>query len=196
MDETARGSLARVSGGSRKARRWKPAFVSENTVSNFFRRGRAATERLSAAISETVEGIARRPTSSREQTRRPVRVREREDLHARPARSTDHACQSRHRGAKPTRFALNATIQATRGGERGGSFTNVVGDIKTLAGRIGEANEDIARRLCAIRGATSDTVGSVRSIVQKLDMVLQQTRTIRARDGAAGRGDARKSPTA
>ena len=80
--------------------------------------------------------------------------------------------------AQTNALALNATIQATRAASGGGNFTNVVGDIKTLAGRIGEANEDIARRLCAIRGATSDTVGSVRSMVQKLDMVLHQTRTI------------------
>jgi len=44
--------------------------------------------------------------------------------------------------------------------------------------RIDGANEDITRRLATIRGATGETVGSVRSIVQKLDMVLQQTRTI------------------
>ena len=39
-------------------------------------------------------------------------------------------------------------------------------------------NDDITRRLAAIRGATGETVGSVRSIVQKLDIVLHQTRTI------------------
>ena len=80
--------------------------------------------------------------------------------------------------AQTNALALNATIQATRAANGSGNFSAVVGDIKSLASRIGNANEDITRRLSAIRGATSDTVGSVRSIVQKLDMVLHQTRTI------------------
>src|SRR5262249_50482319 len=80
--------------------------------------------------------------------------------------------------AQTNALALNATIQATRAASGKGNFAAVVSDIRMLAGRMGETNEDVARRLSAIRGATGETVGSIRSIVQKLDMVLQQTRAI------------------
>src|SRR4029077_17478502 len=68
-------------------------------------------------------------------------------------------------------------VQASRAAG-GGNFSAVVSDIKTLASRIGSANEDLTQRLATIRAATGATVGSVRSIVQKLDIVLHQTRAI------------------
>ena len=176
MDETAR-ELARVSAVA-EGEAVEAAFVSENTVSNVST-VRSATERLSIAISETVDG-----------------VRQAADVIALSSTVAQSASSSADDLAKTTAeidavmnviadiaaqtnaLALNATIQATRAANGSGNFSSVVGDIKALSGRIGSANEDIARRLGAIRGATSDTVGSVRSIVQKLDMVLHQTRTI------------------
>jgi methyl-accepting chemotaxis protein len=176
MDETAR-ELARVSAVA-EGEAVEAAFVSENTVSNVSA-VQSATERLSAAISETVEGIrqaadvialsstaAESASASAEGLARTTA-----DIDAVMRAIGDIAAQT-------NALALNATIQATRVASGTGNFAGVVGDIKTLAGRIGNANEDIARRLAAVRGATSDTVGSVRSIVQKLDIVLHQTRTI------------------
>ena len=176
MDETAR-ELARVSAVA-EGEAVEAAFVSENTVANFSA-VRAATERLSAAISETVDGIRQASdVIALSNTAAQSASASAEDL-TRATGEIDAIMRAiADIAAQTNALALNATIQATRAASGGGNFTNVVGDIKTLAGRIGEANEDIARRLSAIRGATSDTVGSVRSIVQKLDMVLQQTRTI------------------
>ena len=79
--------------------------------------------------------------------------------------------------AQTNALALNATVQASRAAGSG-NFAAVVSDIKALASRIGTTNDDVTRRLAAIRGATGETVGSVRGIVQKLDIVLHQTRTI------------------
>ena len=79
--------------------------------------------------------------------------------------------------AQTNALALNATVQASRAAGSG-NFAAVVSDIKTLASRIAATNDDVTRRLSAIRGATGETVGSVRGIVQKLDIVLHQTRTI------------------
>jgi methyl-accepting chemotaxis protein len=154
------------------------AFVSESTVTNFSA-VRAATERLSAAISETVAGIRQASeVIALSNTVAQSASSSADDL----ARTTTEIDAILHAvsdiAAQTNAIALNATIQATRAANGTGNFGAVVGDIKTLAGRIGEANEDIARRLTAIRGATGETVGSVRSIVQKLDMVLHQTRTI------------------
>ena len=81
--------------------------------------------------------------------------------------------------AQTNALALNATVQATRAASGSGNFGGGRQRHQD-AGRPhrGNANDDITRRLAAIRGATGDTVGSVRSIVQKLDIVLHQTRTI------------------
>jgi methyl-accepting chemotaxis protein len=176
MDETAR-ELARVSAVA-EGEAVEAAFVSENTVSNVSI-VQTATERLSAAISETVDSVhqaanvialsstaAQSASASAEGL-----VRTSDDIDAVMRAIAEIAAQT-------NALALNATIQATRAAGGAGGFATVVGDIKTLASRIGAANDDIARRLSTIRGATSDTVGSVRSIVQKLDMVLHQTRTI------------------
>lgn len=176
MDETAR-ELARVSAVA-EGEAVEAAFVSENTVSNVSG-VQSATERLSAAISETVEGIRQAAdVISLSSTAAESASASAEGL----TRATDEIDAIMRAiadiAAQTNALALNATIQATRVASGTGNFTGVVGDIKSLAGRIGNANEDIARRLAAIRGATSDTVGSVRSIVQKLDIVLHQTRTI------------------
>src|SRR5205807_7581536 len=69
----------------------------------------------------------------------------------------------------------NATVQTARTGV---DFGTVITDIKALAEHVAKANTEIARRMLTIRGATDDTVGSVRTIAQKLNLVLQQTRTI------------------
>src|SRR5207253_8973010 len=59
--------------------------------------------------------------------------------------------------AQTNALALNATVQASRAASSG-NFAAVVSDIKTLAARIGSANEDICQRLATIRGATGETV--------------------------------------
>ena len=176
MDETAR-ELARVSAVA-EGEAVEAAFVSENTVSNVST-VRSATERLSIAISETVDGVRQAAdVIALSSTAAQSASASAEDL-AKTTGDIDAIMRAiADIAAQTNALALNATIQATRAANGSGNFSSVVGDIKALSGRIGNANEDIARRLGAIRGATSDTVGSVRSIVQKLDMVLHQTRTI------------------
>lgn len=176
MDETAR-ELARVSAVA-EGEAVEAAFVSENTVSNVST-VRSATERLSIAISETVEGIRQAAdVIALSSTAAQSASASAEDL-ARTGSEIDAIMRAiADIAAQTNALALNATIQATRAANGSGNFSSVVGDIKMLAGRIGNANEDIARRLSTIRGATGETVSSVRGIVQKLDMVLHQTRTI------------------
>lgn len=176
MDETAR-ELARVSAVA-EGEAVEAAFVSENTVSNVSS-VRSATERLSAAISETVDGIRQASeVIALSNTAAQSASASAEGL----ARTTDEidaiVRAIAEIAAQTNALALNATVQASRAATGSGNFSAVVSDIKTLASRIGSANEDITRRLSTIRGATGDTVGSVRSIVQKLDIVLHQTRAI------------------
>jgi len=176
MDETAR-ELARVSAVA-EGEAVEAAFVSDNTVSNVSM-VRSATERLSAALSETVEGIHQSADAiSLSNTAAQSASASAEGL-ARTSGDLDAIVRViADIAAHTNALALNATVQATRAANGTGNFVAVVSDIKTLAERISGANEDITRRLSSIRGATNDTIGSVRSIVQKLDMVLQQTRAI------------------
>lgn len=175
MDETAR-ELARVSAVA-EGEAVEAAFVSENTVSNVSS-VRSATERLSAAISETVDGIRQAAdVIALSNTAAQSASASAEGL-ARTTGEIDAIMRAiAGIAAQTNALALNATVQASRAAS-GGNFMAVVSDIKTLASRIDGANEDITRRLATIRGATGETVGSVRSIVQKLDIVLHQTRAI------------------
>jgi len=176
MDETAR-ELARVSAVA-EGEAVEAAFVSENTVSNVST-VRSATERLSAAISETVDGIRQTADVVALSNTVAQSASASADGLARTTSEIDAIMRAITEVAAQTNaLALNATVQASRAAVGSGNFAAVVSDIKTLASRIGRANEDIARRLATIRGATGDTVGTVRSIVQKLDIVLHQTRTI------------------
>jgi methyl-accepting chemotaxis protein len=175
MDETAR-ELARVSAVA-EGEAVEAAFVSENTVSNVSS-VRSATERLSAAISETVDGIRQAgDVIALSNTAAQSASASAEGL-ARTTGEIDAIIRSiAEIAAQTNALALNATLQASRAAG-GANFSAVVSDIKALAGRIASTNEDITRRLGTIRGATGDTVGSVRSIVQKLDTVRHQTRAI------------------
>jgi methyl-accepting chemotaxis protein len=175
MDETAR-ELARVSAVA-EGEAVEAAFVSENTVSNVSS-VRSATERLSAAISETVDGIRQAgDVIALSNTAAQSASASAEGL-ARTTAEIDAIIRAiAEIAAQTNALALNATLQASRAAG-GGNFSGVVSDIKALAGRIANTNEDITRRLGTIRGATGDTIGSVRSIVQKLDTVRHQTRAI------------------
>ena len=176
MDETAR-ELARVSAVA-EGEAVEAAFVSENTVSNVST-VRSATERLSIGDFRNGRRLASgRRVIALSSTAAQSASSSADDLAKTTAEIDAVMRVIADIAAQTNALALNATIQATRAANGSGNFSSVVGDIKALSGRIGNANEDIARRLGAIRGATSDTVGSVRSIVQKLDMVLHQTRTI------------------
>ena len=176
MDETAR-ELARVSAVA-EGEAVEAAFVSENTVSNVSSM-RSATERFSAAISETVDGIRQAADVIALSNTAAQSASESAEGLAHSTGEIDAIMRViAEIAAQTNALALNATVQATRAAAGTGNFAAVVSDIKQLAGRIGNANDDIAQRLSTIRGATSNTVGSVRSIVQKLDIVLQQTRTI------------------
>ena len=175
MDETAR-ELARVSAVA-EGEAVEAAFVSESTMSNVSS-VRSATERLSAAISETVDGIRQTgDVIAMSSTAAQSASASAEGLVLATAEIDVITRAIAEIAAQTNALALNATVQASRAAGSG-NFAAVVSDIKTLASRIGTTNDDVTRRLAAIRGATGETVGSVRGIVQKLDIVLHQTRTI------------------
>ncbi len=173
MDETAR-DLARMSAVA-EGEAAETAFVSEHNVSNVATL-RSATERLSASITETVDRIRQATDAIGVSSSVAQSASTKAEHLTRSARDIDAVVRMVEEIAAQTNaLALNATLQASRGG---GGFGTVVADIKTLAERIARANEEITARMATVRGATDETAGSVRTVAQKLDMVLQQTRTI------------------
>jgi methyl-accepting chemotaxis protein len=173
MDETAR-DLARTSAVA-EGEAAETAFVSEHTVSNVAVL-RSATERLSASISETVDRI--RQATDTIGTSSSIAESAFAKAEHLAKSSFDIEAVVRSVGEIATQvnvLAMNATVQAARGGETIGTL---VADIKELAERVARANEEIGRRMLLVRGATDETAGSVRAVAHKLDLVLHQAKTI------------------
>jgi methyl-accepting chemotaxis protein len=176
MDETAR-ELARMSAVA-EGEAAEAAFVSESTVSNVSAL-RAATERLSASISETADHIRQTADILSSGSRVAQSASSVAEHFASKTREVNDVVRLIDELAAQTNVvALNATIHASRAGNGDGNFGAVVTDIKDLAARIGRANDDIARQMSSVCGAGDDAVEPVRAVAQKMELVLQQTKVI------------------
>jgi methyl-accepting chemotaxis protein len=176
MDETAR-ELARMSAVA-EGEAAEAAFVSESTVSNVSAL-RTATERLSTSISETADQIRQTAdllTSGSRVAQSASSVAEQFATKTREVNEVVRVIDEL--AAQTNAVALNATIHASRAASGTGNFTAVVSDIKDLAARIARANDGISRQMSAICGAGDDAVAPVRAVVQKMDLVLHQTKAI------------------
>jgi methyl-accepting chemotaxis protein len=173
MDETAR-DLARTSAVA-EGEAAETAFVSEHTVSNVAIL-RAATDRLSASISETVDRIRQATDTIGSSSSIAESAFVKAEHLAKSSSDIEAVVRSVDEIATQVNvLAMNATVQAARGGDGIGTL---VADIKELAERVARANEEIGRRMSVVRGATDETAGSVRAVAHKLDLVLHQAKTI------------------
>jgi methyl-accepting chemotaxis protein len=68
-------------------------------------------------------------------------------------------------------LALNASIEAARGGEAGRGFAVVASEVKDLASQTSKATEDVALQIRAIQDATKASVLALRSIGEKVDQL-------------------------
>jgi methyl-accepting chemotaxis protein len=175
MDETAR-DLARMSAVA-EGEAVETAFVSGSTVTNVATM-RAATERLSTSISQTVEQIRLTSDMIGMSNKVAQSAFARAEHLAAAAGDIDAVVSViADLAARTNALALDATVKAARSGGHPG-FNGLVTDIRSLAERIAAAQDEAAQRLAGLRGASTETVDAVRVIAHKLDAVLQQTRTI------------------
>jgi len=125
----------------------------------------AASEQLSASISEISQQVTRSASISSDAVEEANRSNEMIQGLADAAQKIGDVVNLINDIASQTNLlALNATIEAARAGDAGKGFAVVASEVKNLANQTAKATDEISAQVNAIQGATQDAVGAIGSI--------------------------------
>jgi len=134
----------------------------------------AATEQLSASISEIGVQVTRAASAAHEAVERATTTDAKVADMALAAEQVGTVVRLIHDIAQRTNLlALNATIEAARAGPAGRGFAVVAGEVKALAAQTAHATDQIAEQIAAIRAATGEAVGAVQEVCAVITSIDQ-----------------------
>lgn len=154
--------------------------LSEDSSSNV-QMVAAATEELSASISEISNQVSHTAVSAHETA---TIVQQTSLQVARLSEAADKIGQIvdmiRGIAEQTNLLALNATIEAARAGEAGKGFAVVASEVKNLAGKTSEATKEIIAQVETIQTETKQTVDGIDAIVSKIADVQERSASVAA----------------
>ncbi len=132
----------------------------------------AASDEFAMSIGE----ISRQAASSAELARTASESAEKADATisalSSSAEQVGNIVELIHSIAKRTNLlALNASIEAARGGEAGRGFAVVASEVKELAAQTSRATEEVAEQIRAMQNSTTDSVGALRTIGEQIEQL-------------------------
>jgi methyl-accepting chemotaxis protein len=141
----------------------------------------AATEELSASISEISRRVATSATGAKAAVEDVERTTRTFDALVSSAQKIGDVVELIRGIAEQTNLlALNATIEAARAGEAGKGFAVVAQEVKNLAGHTSRATQEISDQVAEIQSSTSSALSAIQTVSRSIVKISEDSSAIAA----------------